>query len=230
LRFRRVAKQMFRSNRFGTLYHQWLWIGWSSHGNIVLAYYLLALLSPSGQQAYVRVLNCGTTPCTVPPGNLLTTAEAVEKQNMAVPTAQQNEEEVYEHVQCLPLHFTEPASSPWASNALLVKKKDGTWRFCVDFRKFNDLTRKEAYPLPRIDTCLESLGGSCYVSTLDLRDGYWQTELDPGDADNTAFITRSGQCRFTVLSMGLANAPSQFQRLMYLIISGMLWDSCSDSL
>jgi predicted aspartyl protease len=259
------------------------------------------LLSPNGQQAYVRVLNCGTTPCTVPAGDLLTTAEAVEKQNVVEPTNQQNEEDEYEHVQCLiddlpscltaeerwrasefirryahvfsksatdlgrnrmmphcidtgdhppikqPMrrhpyaHLSEiernvqellaskviePATSPWASNVLLVKKKDGTWRFCVDYRKLNDLTRKEAYPLPRIDTCLESLGGSCYFSTLDLRAGYWQTELDPRDADKTAFITRSGQYRFTVLSMGLANAPSQFQRLMDLVLSGMLWDSC----
>jgi hypothetical protein len=104
----------------------------------------------------------------------------------------------------------EPAASPWASNVLLVQKKDDTWRFCVDYRKLNDVTRKEAYPLPRIDSCLECLGGSRYFSTLALRDGYWQTELAQEDADKTAFITRSGPYRFTVLSMGLANAPSQF--------------------
>ena len=83
----------------------------------------------------------------------------------------------------------EPATSPWASNVLLVKKRDGTWRFCLDYRHLNNVTRKEAYPLPRIDTCLESLGGSCYFSTLDLRAGYWQTELNQEDADKTAFIT-----------------------------------------
>lgn len=67
----------------------------------------------------------------------------------------------------------EPASSPWASNVLLVKKKDGTWRLRVDYRKLNGVMRKEAYPLPRTDMCLESLGESCYFSTLDLRAGYW---------------------------------------------------------
>ncbi|HSN23183.1 MAG TPA: reverse transcriptase family protein, partial [Methylomicrobium sp.] len=120
----------------------------------------------------------------------------------------------------------EPASSPWASNVLLVKKKDGSWRFCVDYRRLNDVTKKEAYPLPRIESCLESLGGAKYFSTLDLRAGYWQTALDPRDADKTAFITRSGQYRFTVLSMGLANAPSQFQRLMDLVMAGLLWNVC----
>jgi hypothetical protein len=112
------------------------------------------------------------------------------------------------------------------SRTSFSSKKDGTWRFCVNYRKLNDLTRKEAYPLPRIDTCLNSLGGSCYFSTLDLRAGYWQTELDPRDADKTAFITRSGQYHFTVLSLGLANASSQFQPLMDLVLSDMLWDSC----
>jgi len=87
----------------------------------------------------------------------------------------------------------EPASSAWASNVLLVKKKGGAWRFCVDYRKLHDLTKKKGYTLPRIDTCLESLGVLCYFSTLDLRSGYWQTELNPKDVEKTAFLTRSGQ-------------------------------------
>jgi hypothetical protein len=136
-------------------------------------------------------------------------------------------EEIERNIQeLLAADIIEPAVSPWASNVLLVKKKDGTWRFCVDYRKLNDVTRKEAYPLPRIDMCLESLGNSGYFSTLDLRAGYWQTEVDRRDADKTAFITRSGQYRFKVLSMGLANAPSQFQRLMDLVLSGLLWEYC----
>jgi hypothetical protein len=103
----------------------------------------------------------------------------------------------------------EPTSSPWLSNVLLVRKKDGRMRFCVYYRKLNELTVKDSYPLPRIDSCLESLRSSCFFSTVDLRSEYWQTEPDSRDADKTAFVTRSGQYRFTVLSMGLANAPSQ---------------------
>jgi len=99
-------------------------------------------------------------------------------------------------------------------------------RFCVENRKLNNITVKDSYPLPRIDSCLESLGGSYYFSTLDLRIGYWQTELQPEDADKTAFVTRSGQYRFKVLSMGLANAPGQFQRLMDLILAGLTFECC----
>jgi hypothetical protein len=120
----------------------------------------------------------------------------------------------------------EPVASPWASNVLLVKKKDGSMRFCVDYRAVNEITIKDSYPLPRIDSCLESLGQACYFSTLDLRTGYWQTEIHKDDVSKTSFVTRSGQYAFTVLPMGLANAPSQFQRLMDLVLAGLLWDSC----
>ena len=120
----------------------------------------------------------------------------------------------------------EPAQSPWQSNVLLVPKRDKSWRFCVDYRALNNITVKDSYPLPRIDACLDSLGGAQYFSTLDLRAGYWQTELAEEDANKTAFCTRSGQYRFRVLSMGLVNAPSQFQRLMDVILSGLTFESC----
>ena len=96
----------------------------------------------------------------------------------------------------------------------------------MDYRKLNSVTAKLSYPLPRIDTCLESLGGAQYFSTLDLRSGYWQTEIAEEDRDKTAFSTRSNQYRFTVLSMGLANAPAQFQRLMNLVLMGLNFESC----
>lgn len=120
----------------------------------------------------------------------------------------------------------EPANSPWAANVLLVRKADNSFRFCLDYRFLNKVTRRDCYPLPRIDSCLESLGGSVFFSTLDLRSGYWQTEIAEEDRDKTAFITRSGQYRFTVLSMGLANAPSQFQRLMDMVMAGLIWQAC----
>ena len=72
-----------------------------------------------------------------------------------------------------------PSFSPWASNLVLVKKSDGTLRFCVDYCQLNNLTVKDSYPLPRIDTCFDALGGAKYFSTLDLRQGYWQVENDP---------------------------------------------------
>ena len=108
----------------------------------------------------------------------------------------------------------EPSCSPWASNVVLVKKSDGSLRFCIDYRQLNNLTVKDSFPLPGIDTCFDALGGAKYFSTLDLRQGYWQVENDPETADKTTFITRRGAFKFKVLPFGLTNAPAVFQRLM----------------
>ena len=84
------------------------------------------------------------------------------------------------------------SSSPWASPIVLVQKKDGSTRFCVDYRKLNSVTRKDAYPLPRIDDTLDTLHGSRWFSTLDLASGYWQVELTKEDQHRTAFCTTHG--------------------------------------
>eukprot|EP00731_Ephydatia_muelleri_P003480 Em0001g3480a len=99
----------------------------------------------------------------------------------------------------------EPLNGPWASPIVLVKKKDGSTRFCVDFRQLNSVTRKDALPIPRIDETLDALHGACWFSTLDLASGYWQ---------------------FCVMPFGLCNAPSTFQRLMELVLAGLHWSSC----
>lgn len=89
-----------------------------------------------------------------------------------------------------------PSSSPWTSPAVLAKKKDGTSRFCIDFRKLNAVTRKDAYRLPRIDDTLDSLSGTRWFSTLDLACGYWQVETAPSDREKTAFSTPESQFEF----------------------------------
>ena len=120
----------------------------------------------------------------------------------------------------------EPSKSPWASPIVLVQKKDGTTRFCVDYRKLNNVTRKDAYPLRRIDTTLDTLAGSKWLSTLDLLSGYWQVELEERARQKTAFCTTEGLFQFRVMPFGLCNAPATFQRLMYLVLAGLQWSHC----
>ena len=118
------------------------------------------------------------------------------------------------------------AASPWASNVVLVCNANGQLRSCVDYRQLNLQTYKDSYPLPRIETCLDSLGGSKFFSSLDLRSGYWQAAIDPGSTDNTAFVTRIRTFRFKVLGFSSTNEPVLFQRLMDLVLSGLTREAC----
>ncbi len=118
------------------------------------------------------------------------------------------------------------ASGPWSSPVVLVPKKDGTTRFCVDYRRVNNLTKKDAHPLPRIDETLDALTGAKWFSTIDLVSGYWQVEVEPSDREKTAFATPFGLHQFRVMPFGLTNAPSTFQRLMELVLAGLNWSVC----
>lgn len=114
-----------------------------------------------------------------------------------------------------------PSSSPWSSPVILIRKKDGEFRFVVDYRKLNAITSRDSYPLPTIESTLQHLAGNGWFSKLDLRSGYFQIPIDEKDKAKTAFITTNGLWEFNVLPMGLTNAPPVFQRIMYnLLVKG----------
>ena len=120
----------------------------------------------------------------------------------------------------------EPSDSPWSAPVVLVTKKDSGTRFCVDYRRLNLATVKDAYPLPRIDDTLDMLAGKQWFSTFDLASGYWQVSLSPDARCKTAFATHSGLFRFRVMPFGLCNAPATFERLLDRVLQGLRSSRC----
>ncbi|GBC36137.2 retroviral-like aspartic protease 1 [Rhizophagus irregularis DAOM 181602=DAOM 197198] len=115
----------------------------------------------------------------------------------------------------------EPSTSPWSFPVVVVKKKNGKLRFCVNYKPLNDITKKDNYPLPRIDELLDSLQDAQWFTTLDLASGYWQIKVRAEDQEKTAFITKFRTYEFKVMPFGLCNAPATFQRTMDKVLHGI---------
>lgn len=131
-------------------------------------------------------------------------------------------QEVEEMLRC---GVIEPSSSEWCSSVVIVFKKDGSLRICIDFRRLNAISEFDAYPMPRVDELLEKVGAAKYITTLDLCKGYWQVPLEVSSRQYTAFRTPAGLFQFTVMPFGLHGAPATFQRLMDKVLQGC--DHCS---
>uniref|UniRef100_A0A131Z524 Tick transposon n=1 Tax=Rhipicephalus appendiculatus TaxID=34631 RepID=A0A131Z524_RHIAP len=119
-----------------------------------------------------------------------------------------------------------PSSSPWAAPVVLVKKKNGSWRFCVDYRQLNKCTTPDSYPLPRIDDAVDTVRHCKFFSSLDLRAGYWQINVAEEDKWKTAFRTPSGLYEFNRMPFGLRTAPSTFQRAMNSVLGPLKNQAC----
>ena len=166
-------------------------------------------------------------------GNTLLLEHAIETHGPPLhqPYRRQNpavrREEMTHVQQMLSSNVIRPSNSPWASPVVMVRKKDGSLCFCVDFRQLNAATVKDAHPLPRIDDLLDALHGAKGFSTLDLKSGYWQVPIMEQDKAMTAFRTSSGQLiEFNQVPFGLCNTPATFSRLKDRVLAGLHWETC----
>jgi len=120
----------------------------------------------------------------------------------------------------------ETSMSSWASPVCLVPKKNDTYRFCIDYRRVNAVSKKDAYPLPDIQDALDNLRDSKYYATIDLLSGYWQMGLTERAKERSAFCTRRGLFQFTRMPFGLSGAPGSFCRLIQVVLREHLWTIC----
>ena len=150
---------------------------------------------------------------------------AIKQRVRRYPAARREEErQLVEDM--LAIGIIQESNHAWSSPTVLVKKKDGTTRFCIDYRRLNQATKVDAYPLPHIEDSLNTLGGARFFCSLDLASGYWQVEMDAADREKTAFVTQGGLYEFRFMPFGLVNAPAMFERLMERVLRGIAWSEC----
>jgi transposase InsO family protein len=134
---------------------------------------------------------------------------------------------VWEHIEKMHnRRVIRPSTSPWAAPILLADKKNGNVRFCVDYRQLNSVTKKDMYPLPRMDEILPILGNASFFSTIDLTDAFWSIPIREEDIEKTAFISKHGLWEFISMPFGLTNAPSTQQRFIEAVLQGLIFKCC----
>ena len=117
----------------------------------------------------------------------------------------------------------QPSVSEWAAAPVLVRKRDGSVRWCVDYRALNKVTKKDVFPLPLIEDCMDALEDNCWFSKLDSNSAYWQIELDPDSRKKSAFVTKNGLFEFVKMPFGLCNSPATYSRALNLVLRGLAW-------
>ena len=154
--------------------------------------------------------------------HVIDTGDATPIKQMPYRTSPEGKQEIDRQVNnMLERGIIQESVSAWSSPVVLVKKKDGSMRFCVDYRKLNKVAKKDRFPLPLIADTLDSLNRTSVYSTLDMKAGYWQIELHPSAREKSAFVTHNGLYEFLVMPFGLTNSGASFQRLMGHILRGL---------
>ena len=134
------------------------------------------------------------------------------------------EDEEAKHLKkMLDANIIKPSHSEYASAPVQVRKKDGSVRWSIDYRALNKATKKDSFPMPLIEKCLDQLSGNVYFSTLDMASGYYQVEVHPEDCYKTAFVTKYGLYQYRRMPFGLTNSPATFSKAVSLILRGLTW-------
>ncbi|KAH9151360.1 hypothetical protein AeRB84_006009, partial [Aphanomyces euteiches] len=161
------------------------------------------------------------TKCTINTGNAAPIKSAPYRVSQREGELMEAEIRQYEDLGLIRL-----STSPWASPVLMIRKPDGSIRFCIDYRKLNDVTIKDRYPMPRVDDLLDVVGKSKYFSTMDVASSYWNVRMEEESIPKTAFVCKFGLYEWLVMPFGLCNAVPQFERRMEDVLRDQLWMSC----